>query len=75
MGSHNTLNYNTGNSFAIASITYYLISSYASIEFYYTIKNKSFAETCVFPYTYERCQIRYLDNKLATCIKVLQWGI
>ena len=39
---------NTGNSFAIASVTVYFISFQASIEFYYTFKNKRFAKSCVF---------------------------
>jgi len=46
----NTLKYNTGNLFAIAGVTDFLISLLSYIEFYYTIKNKSFAVKCVFPY-------------------------
>jgi len=71
----NTLKYNTGNSFAIASVTNYLVSYLASVEFNYTIKNKGFVETCLCPNTTEKCQIRYIDNKVSTCTKVLPWGI
>jgi len=44
----NTLKYNTDILFAKASVTDFLIRSYASIEFYYTIKKKSFADLSLF---------------------------
>jgi len=45
----NTLKYNTGNSFAIASVTDYLIIAHK--QFDNTNKSVIYAETCVFPYT------------------------
>ena len=43
-----TYKYNTGNSFAMASVTYYWINSFVSIEFYYIINSKSFYRNMCF---------------------------